>query len=171
MLVKGIGDITEMRSSKLKDLDCDGVTFASHLGHDNLIFSELKSKFSTQKVYEAFQQMTHSFLKVHAMLSLCENYTLNNVSLHFIAACQCFEDKNQEDGVYNRLSKEEQIDNTTFVGKFMRRLIEQHDITIRFGDMTAVWGLPLNQSLANKEITLSLQVTQKFGDSSLIYSY
>ena len=171
MLVKGMGDITEKRSSKFENHDCDGVTFVSNQGYNGLIFSELKSKFSTQKLCEAYQQMTHSFLKMHAMLSLCKDYTLEDMSLHFIAACQCFEDKNQEVGVYNRLSKEEQVDRTTFVSKFLRRLIEHHDVTVKFGELVEVWDLPLSQKLADKEITLSLQVTKSFGDTSLVYTY
>lgn len=171
MLVKGMGDITEKRSSLLKDHDCDGVAFMSNQGRDGLVFSELKSKFSTQKLYEAYCQMIYSFLKMHAMLSMCKDYKLDDMSLHFIAACQCFEDKNQKDGIYNRLSKEEQIGKATFVGKFLRRLIEQHDVTVRFGEVTKVWDIPLNQTLVDKEITLSLSVTQNFGDSSLVYTY
>lgn len=171
MLVKGMGDITEKRSSLFEDYDCDGVSIVSHQGRDGLIFAELKSKLSTQKIYEAFRQMTHSFLKMHALLSLCKDYTLDTVSLHFIAACQCFEDKNQEDGIYNRLSKEEAIDKTTFVSKYMRRLIEQQELTVKFGDVATIWELPINQALADKEITLSLQVTQNFGDNNVVYTY
>lgn len=169
MLVKGMGDITEKRSSLFENRDCDGVTFMSNHGQNSLIFSELKSKLSTQKLYEAYHQMTHSFLKMHAMLSLCKDYALDDMSIHFIAACQCFEDKDQEDGIYNRLSKEEEIDKTTFVSKFIRRLIEQHNVTVKFGEVISVWKLPLNQHLANKDITMSLQMTQNFGDSSLVY--
>lgn len=164
-----MGDITERRSSHFGNHDCDGVTFKTYQGQDGLVFSELKSKFSTQKVYEAFLQMTHSFLKMHAMLSLCKDYTFDDMSLHFIAACQCFEDKDQEINIYNRLSKEEQISKTTFASKFLRKLIEHHDVTVKFGEVTAVWDLPINQNLADKEITLSLQVTRNFGDSSLVY--
>ena len=171
MLVKGMGDITEKRSSQFEDHDCDGITIKSYQGQDGLVFSELKSKFSTQKVYEAYQQMTHSFLKMHAMLSLCKDYTLEDVSLHFIAACQCFEDKDQEDGIYERLNKEEQLGKHTFAGKFLRRLIEQHELTVKFGEVASVWSLPLNKSLADKEIKLTLQVTQNYGDNSLVYTY
>ena len=49
-----MGDITERRSSHFENHDCDGVTFKTYQGQDGLVFSELKSKFSTQKVYEAF---------------------------------------------------------------------------------------------------------------------
>ena len=115
--------------------------------------------------------MTHSFLKMHAMLSLCKDYTFDDMSLHFIAACQCFEDKDQEINIYNRLSKEEQISKTTFASKFLRKLIEHHDVTVKFGEVTAVWDLPINQNLADKEITLSLQVTKNFGDNSIVYSF
>ncbi len=171
MLVQGMCDITEKRSSLLIDHDCDGITIKTFHGQDGLVFSELKSKFSTQKVYEAFLQMTHSFLKMHAMLSLCRDYALDDVSLHFIAACQCFEDKDQEDGIYNRLSKEEQEGKHTFVGKFLRRLIQKHELTVKFGEVATVFNLPLNQALVDKEIKLTLQVTQKYGDSSLVYTY
>lgn len=171
MLVKGMGDITEKRSRLFENLDCDGIAIKTYHGQDGLVFSELKSRFSTQKVYKAFQQMTHSFLKMHAMLSLCKDYTLDNVSLHFIVACQCFEDKEQEDGIYNRLSKEEQESKHTFAGKFLRRLIETHELTVKFGDVATVWNLPLNQTLTDKEIKLTLQMTQNYGDSALVYTY
>lgn len=171
MLVKGMDDITKKRSGLLEDHDCDGVAIKTYLGQDGLVFSELKSKFSTQKVYEAFQQMTHSFLKMHAMLSLCKDYALDDVSLHFIAACQCFEDKDQEVGIYNRLCKEEQVGKNTFVGKFMRRLIEKHELIVKFSEVANVWNLPLHQTLVDKEIKLTLQMTQNYGDSSVVYIY
>ena len=171
MLVKGMGDITKKRSGLLEDHDCDGIAIKYYQGQDGLVFSELKSRFSTQKVYEAFRQMIHSFLKMHAMLSLCKDYTLDDVSLHFIAACQCFEDKDQEDGIYNRLSKEEQESKHTFAGKFLRRLIEKHELTFKFGEVATVLNLPLNQALADKEIKLTLQMTQNYGDSNLVYTY
>lgn len=171
MLVMGMDDITEKRSSHLEDCDCDGVSFMTFQDRNGLIFAELKSKFSTQKLFEAYRQMTFSFLKMHAMLSLCKDYAFEDMSFHFVAACQCFEDKDQEDGIYNRLSKEEQTDKTTFVGRFMRRLIEQRDLTVKFGEIMAALKLPLNQKLADKIITLSLQVTPSYGDSSLVYAY
>ena len=171
MLVKGMGDITNKRSSLFEDHDCDGIALKTYQGHDGLVFSELKSKLSTQKVHDAFRQMTHSFLKMHAMLSLCQDYTLDDVSLHFIAACQCFEDKDQEDGIYERLIKEEQVGKHTFVGKYLRRLIEKHEFTVKFGEVAAVWNLPLSQTLADKEIKMTLQVTQNYGDRNLEYIY
>lgn len=170
-LVKGMSEITTKRSGYLLDSDCDGVTFVSSPGQDGLIFSELKSTFSTQKLFEAFQQMTHSFLKMHSILSLCKDYAIDGVSLHFIAACQCFEDKNQEDGVYNQISKEEQLGGKTFAGKFLRKLIEHKNVTVKFSKIMAIYNLPLSQALANKDITLSLQMTKKYNDRNVVYTY
>ena len=53
----------------------------------------------------------------------------------------------------------------------MRRLIEQQELTVKFGDVATIWKLPLNQALADKEINLSLQVTQNFGDDIVVYTY
>ncbi|SKC41635.1 hypothetical protein SAMN06298214_0470 [Bacteroidales bacterium WCE2004] len=163
-LVKGMKDITSTRSSMLKDHDCDGIVFASDNTHDSIILAELKSRFSSRHLAEAFEQMVHSYLKLHAMLSMCKGYSIDTVSVHFIAACQCFEDANQRDGVYNFLGKAEVVPNTSFEGKFLRRLIEKHTIDVTLGDVTDLWGMPLNEALANRKLTMSLQVTNNYGD-------
>ena len=113
--------------------------------------------------------MIISFLKMHAMLSLCKDYSIDTLSLHFVASCQCFEDNNQEAGVYNYLNKAESTTDTTFEGSFMRKLIENHNIEIKLGDITSLWNIPLNSSLTDKKLTLSLQLTQHYGDNSTLY--
>ena len=170
-LVKGMADCTTKRSSYLQDSDCDGIAFMSVGGNPGLVLCELKSKFSTQKIFEAFGQMTFSFLKMHAMLSLSEDYSIDDISLHFIAACQRFEDKEQEDDVYTRLDKVEKVDGGSFEGRFIRKLIEHHDLRVKFGDVAEIYQLPLNAELMSKELEMSLKVTENFGDSSLVYTY
>ncbi len=170
-LVKGMKDITETRSSFLLDSDCDGIAFVNNNGQEGLVFAELKSRFSTKHLKKAFQQMMFSLLKIHSMLSLCQDYSINSLSIHFIAACQCFENNDQEDCVYNFLSKAEKEVCKNFEGLFMRKLIEQKNVVIKLGDLTRLWNLPLNSSLTGKTITLSLQFTQKYGDNSTIYQY
>jgi hypothetical protein len=91
-LVEGMKDLTETRTGIIRDLDCDGVAFVEHDTQEGLIFAELKSRFSTGNIEGAFGQMFTSFLKMHAMLSLCKGYSLDKISVHFIAACQCMED-------------------------------------------------------------------------------
>ena len=168
-LVKGMKEITEIRSSRLLDSDCDGIAFVNYNGHDGLVLAELKSRFSTMHLKKAFGQLTHSFLKMHAMLSLCKDYSIDTISLHFIVACQCFSDNNQEDSVYNLLSKAENSDSASFEGKLLRKLLEQHHLEVPFGTLTSLWNMPLNSSLIEKPLTLSLQLTQHFGDSTLEY--
>lgn len=169
-LVKGMKGLTETRSTHLLDSDCDGIAFMRNEEKEGIVLVELKSRFSTQHLKKAFCQMTHSFLKMHVMLSLCREYALDSLSLHFIAACKCFENIEQEDGVYNYLSKVEKDDSTTFEGNFLRNLIKKHDIVTTLGEMTSLWGIPLSSSLANKSITLSLQLTQNYSDDKTVYS-
>lgn len=171
MAVKGMKDITETRSCSLFDSDCDGIAFEMQGGKDALFMVELKSRFCTQNLNNALKQMTFSFLKMHSMLSLCEDYDVDNVSLHFIAACQCFENENQKIGVYNLISKAESISAHSLEGLFLRKLIEHRDMDVRFGDIASLWHLPLHDKLMNKDMVLSLQMTTQFGDSSLVYSY
>lgn len=170
-LVEGMKDLTETRTSFIRDLDCDGVAFVKFDTQEGLIFAELKSRFSTGNVEGAFGQMFTSFLKMHAMLSLCKDYSIDKISVHFIAACQCFQDDNQVVGVYNRLNKVENAAKNSFEGSFLRKLFEEHEIVVKFGDITSSWNLPLNESLTDKSVTLSLQMTQKYGDRSTVYFY
>lgn len=169
LLVQGIKDITVKRSSFLLDCDCDGIAFMTDSINEGLIFAELKSRFSTQNLDRAFMQMMYSFLKMHAMLSMCKDYSIDGIHVHFIAACQCFEDDIQEDVVYNHLNKMESLEESSFDGLFVRKLIEKNTIKVRFGDMINLWNIPLNYDLANKQITLSLQMTQNYGDDNTIF--
>ena len=168
-IVKGIKDITETRSTLLKDSDCDGVTFISKNGHNGLIFAELKSRFSTTHITKAFSQMTFSFLKMHAMLSMCQGYSIDTISLHFIAACKCFENQDQEDGVNNYLEKAKNSNPDTFESKFLRDLLTKHTIIIKLEELAELWHLPLSQSLTAKELKLSLQLTQNYNDTTSEY--
>ena len=170
-VVKGMKDITESRSNYLSDSDCDGVSFEIINNHDGLIFAELKSRFSSRHLKKALMQMMFSFLKMHSMLSLCDEYEIDSVSVRFVAACQCFEDDNQKDGVYNMILKMESLGGDSFEGSFLRKLIERRDITVKFSEIANLWHLPLHKKLMSKEVTLSLQMTANYGDTSLAYIY
>lgn len=76
-LVKGVKDTTTRMSSKLDDKDCDGIAFLNdNSEQEHLVFAELKSNFDIQKITGAFHQITMSFVKMHAWLSLCKDYSL-----------------------------------------------------------------------------------------------
>ncbi len=170
-LVQGMKDISCTRSGFLKDSDCDGIIFITNCTKDGLIFVELKSRFSTQHIEKAIEQIIFSFLKMHAMLSMCKEYSPDTVYLHFIVACQCFEDKIQEDQVYDYLNKAEELEDMTIEGTILRKLIENNTIQIKLREITDLWRIPLNTSLRDKDITLSLKLTNSYGDSITEYSF
>ena len=99
-LVKGVKDTTTKMSSNLEDKDCDGIAFLNdNSKQEHLVFAELKSNFDVQKITGAFHQITMSFIKMHAWLSLCKDYNLDKIKVHFITACKCCKDRDQEDNV------------------------------------------------------------------------
>lgn len=169
-LIKGMKCITETRSNHLLDSDCDGIAFVDHEAHEGLIFAELKSRFNVSRIVKAYKQMVFSFLKMHAMLCLCKDYFIDKISLQLIAACQCFENTDQEDSVYDRISKAELLSDLSFEGVLLRRLIEQRYVSIKLGEITDIWNLPLCDALTQKELILTLHMTENYGDESTVYS-
>ncbi len=170
-LVKGMKDITVTRSSHLLDCDCDGIAFEleSDSVSEGIILAELKSRFCSQHLIKAYKQVVFSFLKMHAMLSICKDYSSDALAVHFIAACQCFENEEQEDTVYTFLSKAEKLSDS-FEGVFLRKLIEARSIKIKIGDVLNLWNIPVSDSLMNKEVTMTLQLTKSYGDKSTVFS-
>ena len=131
--------------------------------------TELKSRFSTQKIKYAFTQITFSFLKLHAMLSLCQDYDIDNMPLHFVVACKCFEHKQQEDAVQNIVEKAKMADPSSFEAYFLSKLLKHGRIITTFGEIAIQYGLLLNSHLAGKKLTMSLQLTANYTDTSVTY--
>ena len=168
-LVKNMKDFTEHRTTLIQDTDCDGLAFMTYNGQESIVATELKSRFSTQKIKYAFTQITFSFLKLHAMLSLCQDYDIDNMPLHFVVACKCFEHKHQEDAIQNILEKAKMADPTSFEAYFLSKLLKYGRITTTLGEIARQYGLLLNSHLAGKELTMSLQVTKNYADTSVTY--
>lgn len=69
--VKDLKCMTEKRSSRLKDSNCDGIAFVDDcVDKEHLVFAELKSCEPDSKLDEALNQIIHSFLSV-MVCSLC----------------------------------------------------------------------------------------------------
>lgn len=168
-LVKGMKDMTETRSSYLHDSDCDGIAFVSHNDVEGIVVAELKSRFSTKHICKAYSQIVFSFLKLHAMLSLCNGYAIGGLTIHFVVSCKCFQDELQEESVMNRISKVEMADPDSFEGKLLRKLLSKHRMTIKIGEIASIYGLAINPVVADKEITLALQLTNAYADNSAVY--
>lgn len=166
-LVKGMPDITTKLSSKLEDKDCDGIAFLYDTnGKENIVFAELKSNFDIKKITDAFHQILMSFLKMHSWLSLCENYNLEDVIVHFVVACKCFRDENQESNVLQRISQAQQLGKNTFEAKFLNRLLKDKYIMESMSSFGDIQNLPFHNSIRNKEVCMHLQLTQSPSDSN-----
>lgn len=165
-LVKNIKDITTIMSSKLDDKDCDGIAFfTDDNGNDSLILVELKSNFDTEKIQNAFYQITMSFIKLHAWLSLCKNYSIDKVHLHFITACKCFKDDNQSSNIMLRISQAQQLNEATFETKLLKPLLEKHFIKVKMDLLSGIRNLPFNDAITCKDVILHLQLTKEPHDS------
>lgn len=166
-LVKGVKDTTTTMSSALEDKDCDGIAFLTDSSaQEHLVFTELKSSFDCQRIAGAFHQITMSFIKMHAWLSLCKDYDLKNLKIHFVTACKCCKDEGQEIGVKHRISQAQQLGKDCFETKFLKSLMEKRQIKVRLSDFADIQRLPFHDSIKEKEITMYLQLTPNHGDSS-----
>lgn len=165
-LVKGVKDSTIRLSSYLQDKDCDGIAFLTDANQqEHLVFAELKSNFDAQKIAKAFHQIIMSFIKMHTWLSLCKYYDLKNLKVHFIAACKCFKDNDQETGILHRISELQQIGEDSFETKFLKPLLKGHKIQVRLSSFRDIQNLPIHDNIYNKEITMYLQLTKDYNDS------
>ena len=165
-LVKGIKDTTTKMSSKLEDKDCDGIAFLNdNSKKEHLVFAELKSSFDIERIACAFRQITMSFIKMHAWLSLCKDYNLSELKVHFITACKCYKDNNQEDSVRLRISQAQQLGRNTFESKFLKPLLDNHNIKVKLSSFGDIKKLPFHDCISEKEVNMYLQLTSNFQDS------
>lgn len=165
-LVKGVKDTTTKMSSSLSDKDCDGIAFLNdNSKQEHLVFAELKSNFDIQKITNAFHQITMSFVKMHAWLSLCKDYNLDKIKVHFITACKCCKDKNQEDSVRLRISQAQQLGKDTFETKFLKPLLDKKNIKVKLSSFGDIQKLPFHDCICEKEVCMYLQLTENPSDS------
>lgn len=103
--------------------------------------------------------------KMHAWLSLCKDYNLSEIKVHFITACKCCKDKNQEDSVRLRISQAQQLGKDTFETKFLKPLLDNHNIKVKLSSFGDIQKLPFHDCISEKEVNMYLQLTEKFPDS------
>lgn len=170
-LVKGVKDTTTKMSSSLEDKDCDGIAFLTdNSEQEHLVFAELKSNFDIQKITGAFHQITMSFLKMHVWLSLCKDYDLGKVKVHFITACKCCRNKDQEDNVRHRISQAQQLGKDTFETKFLKPLLDKKKIQVKLSSFDDIRKLPFHDHICEKEVVMYLQLTDTPSDSQTTVS-
>ena len=157
-------------SSKLKDKDCDGVAFLlddvnDDAKQEHLVFVELKSSFDIIRIKRAFHQITMSFIKMHAWLSLCKGYDIDQLKVHFITACKCYKNEDQEANVMLRISQAKELEEETFETKFLKPLLDEKNIKVKLSSFDDIKELPFHDSICNKEIAMYLQLTAQYFNS------
>lgn len=167
-LFKGMS-VFSKRSSYLVDSDCDGFAYVykDNSNKEQLLFADLKSRFSIQKIKEAYKQMIYSFLKLFAMQSICNGYSIDDQEIEMIVACKCFENQVQEEFVNNEILKGQQIDDK-FLGLLYKLINNQHAI-IKLNDFPPFKDIPLNESIKNKEIKITLVLTNSYNEDTVTY--
>lgn len=167
--VKDMKPFTIHRSSFLRDKECDGIVLVEKNYPETykIILTDLKSGFDLSNIEKAYKQMFFSFLKLHAMLSLCEGYDVNSHEIEMIAACKCMRDKVQEDNVYKILNDRLKTDAKT--ARTFFKLINEGTACVKLADFPIENMPPLNKDIYNKEIRLFLSVTQTPNDSIVLH--
>ena len=64
-----------------------------------------------------------------------------------------------------RISQAQQLGKETFETKFLKPLLENHYMKVKMSDLGDIRKLPFHENIYNKEITMYLQLTDKFSDS------
>ena len=102
---------------------------------------------------------------MHAWLSLCKDYDLDKIKVHFITACKCYKDKDQEDNVRLRISEAQQLEKETFETKFLKPLLDKNNIKVKLSSFGDIQKLPFHDCISEKEVCMYLQLTENPSDS------
>lgn len=169
---KGIKNTTQDRSTHLKDLDCDGVSlFVDAEGRKHIVLVDLKSNFDIQKICGAYEQDIHTFLKLHALFSLCEGYFLRGMVIDLIVACKTFKDTDQETRVLDIISMKCMEEEDSFEKKFLNSLLHDGPVkTCRMDDLNTIRSLPFHPSIKGVDVRLHLFTTIRYTDTEGIYN-
>lgn len=169
-LTKGMGHITNTRSTILEDKECDGIAFVEDLDKCRLIFCDLKSKFDSKKINHGFNQDLMSFLKMHMLLSICDGYELKDFDIDFIVACKCFEDDNKQDSFLHMLQSKQIADSDSFNTNILTSLLTKGEKCVKIGDFPNMSNINIHPSIKDKKIKLRLLMSNNYNDDFVNYS-
>lgn len=163
---KGLNAITHERSSFLCDSDCDGIALVEGKDHNQFIFVDLKSSFSESSIRKAFHQDFFSFLKIHVMLSLCEDYHLDKTQLFFYAACPPCKTKSEEDSIKDSLLMGKTINNVRFIDKCLLSYFYSTDgFMCKIEDLPIVNDKKLRQDILSTDIVFRIHTPKSTTDN------
>lgn len=172
-LTKNMPCITSKRSNKLKDNECDGIAFVETKNKEDLLFVELKSKYDPVIVVNAVKQMCFSFLKMHAMLSLCSGYALGNIEIHFCVATRCAVNKDEKDQLALVINQALQSPNRVEQGRILKKLFAFGWVETKLDHLLKGEDVcePLHYDLKNKNIKVHLVTSSTPNDTKAVFNH
>ena len=152
------------KSSILKDKDCDGVALTKLGDQTIFILSELKASLDSRDIMNAYQQMVFTFLKLHMMFSLCQDYDI--YSWHVIGVIACLPpNETQKDSLYLDYLQSDEIGTRRDV-KFLERLLFERKIETDFGCIPFIKDMLLNEQLKKLKLSIYLKTANSTSDTS-----
>ena len=172
-LNRSMPDLTCKRSTRFENKDCDGVAFVNSTTNEGLLFVELKSKYDTSQISKAIRQMCFSFLKLHAMLSLCSKYALDKMEITFCVATKCAANESEDSKVRQFISQATQLEEQKDFGKFLQNLFSKGRNNVSFDNLFKYLciSLPLHDVIRNKNIKVHLVTSSTPNDTKAVFSY
>lgn len=172
-LTRSMPDLTSKRGNKFKDKECDGVAFVCSATNEGLLFVELKSKYDTSQVSNAIKQMCFSFLKIHAMLSLCSEYALNKTEITFCVATKCAANESEDAKVVEFISQAMLLEEQKAYGKFLLNLFIKGCNNVSFDNLFKYLciNLPLHDAIKNKKIKVHLVTSSASNNTTAVFNY
>ena len=166
-------DLTCKRSTRFENKDCDGVAFVNSTTNEGLLFVELKSKYDTSQISKAIRQMCFSFLKLHAMLSLCSKYALDKMEITFCVATKCAANESEDSKVRQFISQATQLEEQKDFGKFLQNLFSKGRNNVSFDNLFKYLciSLPLHDVIRNKNIKVHLVTSSTPNDTKAVFNY
>lgn len=183
-LLKSMSHITTTRSSFLLDKECDGVVLyrdcIDRIDSVTVLLSDLKSKFCRKELAKALSQVEHSFFKF-ACMWLISNNNVNKINIHFVLACQNFEDDSHYSAVLDDVAMMLSSGNQPNpFGDLLRAFLAQTNCTefsrnYKLGDffikdslgsLNLINSLPIDQSIKKLDVKFTIKVTDTNGNRS-----
>ena len=160
--------VTCDRSKFLRDSDCDSIAFYFSEEEKKLFFIDLKSSLSDSNLQSAIRQDFFTFLKLQMVLSLCENYDLDDFEVFFLMACPiCTPDELDE--IRLNLNESDMLGEIDYLKSCIKSLLYgQNNWSCKLADLP--WNNDnIHSKILNKNITFKILTTDNPQDTELNY--
>lgn len=157
----------------LRDKNCDAACIWNESEGDSgenevLMMVELKSKFSSSEIRDAFMQTIYSYLRMHMAMSLCDGYDCKAQTLRLCVGCQRY-DTDSYTKVIEKISKLKEAKIEGFNTVVLYKLLQGHTVAVRFGRLLEFYRIELKlpRHLLDKDVQMNLYLTKDVSDETL----